>query len=137
MRKNGKKLTCIPDGFPGADTDNPEFRGKRAGGGGWVYGDLYPPPEFFTIAPANSGINLRYAVDPPTVGQYTGLRDKNGVKIFEGDIIERPAGQRGTETATIIYARNFFYYRTDVIEYGDITDVNNSCKVAGNIHDSP
>ena len=67
------------------------FRGKRTDNGEWVYGNLidsdsivgkivdfdgeYFIPEFW------------YKVDPATVGQFTGITDKNGTKIFDGDIV--------------------------------------------------
>lgn len=69
------------------------FRGKRTENDEWVFGDLrhifygecYPH-----IVDNSNGLNNSVCgleVDPATVGQFTGLTDRNGVKIFGGDIV--------------------------------------------------
>ena len=63
-----------------------KFHGKRIDNGEWVYGFLIQYENGWFICNF-IGDAYQYEVDPSTVGQFTGMKDKNGREIYEGDTV--------------------------------------------------
>ena len=136
-------------------------RGKRVDNDEWIYGDLICSKngEYY-IHERNLPIVMYKQVVPETVGEYTGLKDKDGKRIFEGDIfVPYTYGEKDNDFAGVIEKRGasfvlrsknyadsrlddcvekiFSHYQPNV---GEIFVPKNEVaqgEVIGNIHDNP
>ena len=119
--------------------------------GNWVYGGVFQGRGDRSLIYAYEDCQ-KYPVYSETVGQYTGLTDKNGVKIFEGDIIEtqtqdtkqlRNAEVRFGEFADInsdedeCYIGFYIVFDGIFTTAGQLKEFSNSIEVIGNIFDHP
>ena len=133
------------------------FRGKRIDNGEWVEGFyvMYSKSIAYPYSYTNGEHtivtlphNFKYEIEFETICQYTGLTDKNGNKIFEGDIVEYKDESLSNyeyhdnlimNRGSIGYSDGTFYWTnavaTDLEDnvYGGVLD----CKVIGNVFDNP
>ena len=124
------------------------FRGKRVDNGGWVYGNLIQRNIWGAVFPIIRAEDKGYGnfkeweVIPETVGQYTGLQDKNGSKIFDGDVVECTSTWDKANMVVIFEDGEYRLVLCD--KYKNYTSGRGyysiGCfdkKVIGNIHDNP
>lgn len=127
-----------------------KFGGKSIYDVEWLYGSLIKIEEDrYAIIPDLNDIEIRnsigiYEVDPITIGQFTGLRDKNGIEIYEGDIIR---WRRDGKLYLVKFYAGMFYASVEELNKGvyggfplHVLTVNEEdgykCEVCGNIYDN-
>ena len=114
-----------------------KFRGKRCLGGIWIFGDLLHNVETRQVAVAKCKRENNFAefdVIPETVGQFTGLHDKTGKEIYEGDLIELPFGEKVAHE--VIFRRGRFSLKRGDVSHA-LCIYHNDSYIVGNIHDNP
>lgn len=115
------------------------FRGKNFLKEEWVYGDLVKTKNFVAIKKTNGDYFHPTQVLPNTVGQYTGLTDKEGNKIFEGDIVTIGNNLK----AVVIWFNGSFRFKDELSSkatyFDDIGIImrDYDVQVVSNIHDNP
>ena len=117
------------------------FRGKDIYGK-WRYGDLINLTNAIKQICNHTQLEHAHSVDIKTIGQYTGLTDKNGKRIFEGDVC------KNTKTGKIVsvqwhgtMAGYVWSKRKEnnqhLFDFGELFRVYDKYEVIGNIHDNP
>lgn len=121
------------------------FRARRIDNDEWIYGDLLQNVDCVKIREQEKGIKTvakSYTVYIETVGQYTGINDHNGEKIFEGDILQYSytGGNKGVEgRAAVIFRKGKFgvlwgWHKEFVCLDGFC---NTRIEKIGNVYDNP
>ena len=120
------------------------FRGKHKADGKWCEGNLHIDKQGVAIiTPDDTPLGCYGQVDPATVGQFTGLTDKNGKKIFEGDIVSAHFDWNDPEAeskAIVEWDNDNFRWVTHQPGYvpDEINDFDKGLwLVVGNIYDNP
>lgn len=117
------------------------FRGKRTNNGEWIKGSLCTTipldEDFYTVSYFDfEGYYIEEKVIPETVGQFTGLTDSNGKKIFEGDIVQAHfRTNHSKQIFRVTFDDGMFIFNNRYVKL-PVREIY-GIKVIGNIHDNP
>ena len=121
-----------------------KFRGKRKEGSEWLYGLPYKVNNDYYIQ-VEGGLNSPdyYRVDSNTIGQFTGLLDKNGKEIYEGDLLDcDPSPQLPENPIKVGWSNKYASFVLNKSGwayshyFGEALNPED-CEIIGNIHDNP
>lgn len=118
------------------------FRAKTARDSEWIYGDLLHDGYDYDVAIWEEKTKLVTEIQPQTVGQYTGLTDKKGKKIFEGDVLKDSDIVVGGEVQIKgqvfeVAMRKGVWCVQEKDDWDFLNTYAQRCEVIGNIHDNP
>jgi uncharacterized phage protein (TIGR01671 family) len=113
------------------------FRGKGMGGKKWLYGHFFRASGEMPEIAVTEGVHAgkRFMVIPETVGEYTGLKDKNRADIFEGDIVMVRDGE-SSRIMSVMFINGSFCFTGQRNIYAPLVS-SGKLEVVGNIHDTP
>lgn len=112
------------------------FRGKRIDNGEWICGLPYKA-KYGGISAIVNADEERFLIIPETIGQYTGLTDRNGTQIFEGDIVKENGDPEQYCTRYEIRWNEAGFEQKDVeLRYGYLLERGSDLEIVGNIHDN-